>query len=202
MELASAVYSPIAAYQPVGGQLQILLGTEKGQLHCLEASSGEERSREQLSIPANSRGPNIVGISTGAAPAVSSERAWTTFEAHGEGRMGDVQCDHISCQEPGRTVGGEGNGRCEHQSEQPSRQGPDALSGGEPSPGTAPSHYASQVWSCTNDGDLVLTAHEGARTVMMAEARISSPIFSSPLAFDNIVLFGCRDDHLYCVRTG
>ena len=187
VELSSAVYSPITACHPVGGQLHILLGTEEGRLHCLDASRGEERSRKQLGSPANSHALNTAGISSGAAPAVSSGRAWTTLDAHGEGRMGDAPCDHILCEEPGHLVGWEGDSRCLH------------LTLPEPSPGKPPSQCASQVWSCTNDGDLVLTKHGAAKPVVVAEARIGSPVFSSPVAFDNVVLFGCRDDHLYCV---
>ena len=84
VELASAVYSPITAYQPMDGQSLLLLGTEKGQLHCLDGRNGEECWREQLSSPTNTSGASAMGMSTGAAPAVSSERAWVTSEAGGK----------------------------------------------------------------------------------------------------------------------
>ena len=172
IELASAVYSPVTAYQPMDGQSLLLLGTEKGQLHCLGGCSGEECWRKQLSSPANTSGANTVGMSTGAAPAVRADRAWVTSEAGGERLCAEEPWDN--------------------------REGPDLDP--RPYPGRAPSNFAGQVWSCTNEGDLVLTGYEADRPVVKAEARIGSPIFSSPVAFENIVIFGSRDDHLYCVR--
>ncbi len=171
VELASAVYSPITAYQPMDGQTLVLLGTEKGQLHCLDGRNGEKCWREQLSGPINASGANTVGMSTGAAPAVSSERAWQTCEAGGERLCAEEPCDN--------------------------REGPDL----DPRPfaGRAPSNFASQVWSCINKGDLVLMRCQADRPAVKGEAHVGSPIFSSPVAFDDVVVFGSRDDHLYCV---
>lgn len=195
VELAAAVFSPVTACQPARGHLQVLLGTESGQLHSLDARSGEVRWRAQLSGPADNCAPDTAGMSTGAAPAVSSERA---FEGAGERCGESVAWDTTSCAGPGRAAGSAGSGACLQQSEQPSGRGPDAHGGVQHPPGPA----AGQVWSCTNDGDLVLASHDsGVPAVMMAEARLGSPIFSSPVAFDDVVVFGCRDDHLYCVSS-
>ena len=189
MELAAAVFSPVTAHQPMRGYLQVLLGTDKGQLHSFDARSGGVRWREQLGSSAESCGPSTAGISTGAAPAVSSERAWMTFEAGGEA-LAEEPWNDVPYAGPDRAMGRESSGRCDQQPpvgvEQPS--------------GKLPGHSASQVWSCTNYGDLVLTRHEVDTPAVMVEAHIGSPIFSSPVAFDNIVVFGCRDNHLYCVR--
>lgn len=173
VELASAVFSPITVYQPVDGPQQALIGAQTGHLHCLDASSGAEAWRKHLGCEEGDGGSGAA-ISTAAAPAVSSGAAWQRCcGASGDGGQGSV--DSESC----------------HPAAEP-----DNAANGAVGSSVAREARSDRVWSCTNAGELVV-ARRGHMTV--AEVRLDSQIFSSPVAFDDVVLFGCRDDQLYCV---
>lgn len=205
VELGSAVFSPIASFQPPVQPSQILLGTQTGQLLSLHAVTGHERWRKHLLSDHNGEPQNSEGISTAAAPAVISERAWEEFD-EASSEIGN-SCGQFHC----RPVAREGcfmgeSGVCirnQLYDELGKHTGPQydlSVPGTESLLNRLLRHSESRFWSCTNDGDLILTDFEEHGQVLVAEAHVGSQIFSSPVAFDNIVLFGCRDDHLYCVK--
>ena len=176
VELASAVFSPITVYQPVSGPQQALIGTQTGHLHCLDASNGAEAWQKHLGCEEGDEGSSAA-ISTAAAPAVSSGAAWQRCCGAGsDGGQGSV--DSKSCHSAAEL---------------------DNVAKGRVGSNVARELKSDRVWSCTNAGELVVARCGMRGHVTVAGVRLDSQIFSSPVAFDNVVLFGCRDDQLYCV---
>ena len=176
VELASAVFSPISVYQPVNGPQQALVGRQTGHLHCLDASSGTEAWQKHLGCEEGDEGSSAA-ISTAAAPAISSGAAWQQFygaSSHG----GEGVVDSMSCGSAPEL---------------------DSVTEGVVGSDVARELRTDRVWSCTNAGELVVARCGMTGHITVADARLDSQIFSSPVAFDDVVLFGCRDDQLYCV---
>ena len=167
IQLASAVYSPITPISTSDAKQRVLIGTDKGQLHCLDAATGVKCWRQHVGVEGDGQ-QTSTGISTAAAPRLAAEMLWDQFDKDTEkdGSKAVLSLDEYA--------------------EQP---GADKLSVLE-----------CQAWSCTNDGNLLLGSIEPDRYSMMAEAQLNNEIFSSPVAFDQMVVFGCRDEHLYCVE--
>lgn len=166
-QLGSAVYSPITPISMSDAKQRVLIGTDSGQLHCLDAASGVECWRQHVGVEGNGQ-QTSTGISTAAAPRLAAKVLWDQFRK-------DTEKD-----------GTEAVLSLDEHAEQP---GASKLSVLE-----------CQAWSSTNDGNLLLGSIEADRYSMMAEAQLNNEIFSSPVAFDQVVVFGCRDEHLYCVE--
>lgn len=190
-ELASPVFSPITC-----NRLEhVLIGTQAGHLHCLEAGSGAERWRQHIGCTDASKEARRTGISTAAAPAVSSHRAWEHFGSAGE--SAPVQQNHINAAAEDRLM--EINPTSVRDV-----SGPHADSGQQFDMESKSIEQlcksCSLTWSCTNSGDVLVSRYEVDQQSTAADARIGSEIFSSPVAFDDLAVFGCRDEYLYCVR--
>ena len=166
-QLGSAVYSPITPVFLSDAQQHILIGTDSGQLHCLDAASGAECWRQHVGDKGNAQ-QTSTGISTAAAPRLAADILWDQF--------------HRNTQKDGTKA----VLSLDEHAEQPHASKLSVLE--------------CQAWSCTNDGNLLLGSIEADRYSMMAEAQLNNEVFSSPVAFDQVVVFGCRDEHLYCVE--
>ena len=166
-ELGSAVYSPITPILLSDSKQHVLIGTDSGQLHCLDAVSGAECWRQRIGVEGSAQ-QRSKGISTAAAPRLAAGMLWERF------------CEAIE------KVGSKAVLSPNEHAEQPGA--------------SKRSSCESQAWTCTNEGDLLLGGIEADRYTIIAEAQLNNEIFSSPVAFDGMVVFGCRDEHLYCVK--
>ena len=166
-QLGSAVYSPITPVFLSDAKQHVLIGTDSGQLHCLDPASGAECWRQNVGVEGNAQ-QTSTGISTAAAPRLAAESLWDQF--------------HKDTEENGTKAV---NSLDEH-AEQPGASKHSILD--------------CQAWSCINNGDLLLTNIEADKCSIMAETQMNNEIFSSPVAFDQVVVFGCRDEYLYCVQ--